>query len=199
MIKTGLQGIYISRIQEDSLAEKCGLTPGDQILSTNYTSFLDGITCQQAFRIICENECLLLNVLPRHEALSHQRRHHCYAWIDSDGRPTSPPPPDRDIINDSSSLEQQISQMNSSPFRRKSHCNAINDVRQVSQILFYLNFINFFIKSFFIYYSNAMILWFCDKWLIMDLIISIKAITNKSYFWIKSDIKQMLPNFFLMY
>jgi hypothetical protein len=69
----------------------------------------------------------------------------------------------------------------------------------VSQILFYLNFINFFIKSFFIYYSNAMILWFCDKWLIMDLIISIKAITNKSYFWIKSDIKQMLPNFFLMY
>jgi len=110
------------------MAEKCGLTPGDQILSTNYTSFLDGITCQQAFRIICENDCLLLNILPRHEALSHQRRHHCYAWIDPDGRPVSPPPPDRDIITESSSLE-----INSSPFRRKSHCSPINDIRQVSQ------------------------------------------------------------------
>ena len=110
------------------MAEKCGLRAGDQILSTNYTSFLDGITCKQALRIICENDCLLFNICPRHEALSHQRRHHCYAWIDVDGRPTSPPPPDRPLPTESSLMERQL---NSSPFRRKSHCNPINDIRQV--------------------------------------------------------------------
>lgn len=114
LLYPGLQGIYISRIQEDSLAEKCGLRPGDQILSTNYTSFMDGITCKQAFRIICENDCLLFNICPRHEELSLQRKHHSYAWIDADGRPTTT------LIEEPSLMERQINSINTSPFQRKS-------------------------------------------------------------------------------
>ncbi|RWS06841.1 uncharacterized protein B4U79_16175 [Dinothrombium tinctorium] len=136
-LEVGLQGtIYISRVAEHSAAEKCGLAPGDQILSANYTSFLDpSITCQKALHIICSENCLTLNILPRREALSSQRRHHTYAWIDPEGRPVSPPPPDRDPLPDSD-MDPMMITHSSGYRRRKSPALRMNEhnIRTVSEI-----------------------------------------------------------------
>ncbi|RWS31636.1 uncharacterized protein B4U80_12804 [Leptotrombidium deliense] len=136
-LEVGLQGtIYISRVSEHSLAEKHGLCPGDQILAANYTSFLDpSITCQQAMHIICSDNCITLSVLPRVEALSSQRRHHTYAWVDPEGRQVSPPPPDRDMTD--TDIDPVLSMHGS----RRRKASTSSDIRTVSEcsILFIRN------------------------------------------------------------
>ena len=122
-IEAGLKGtIYISRIAKGSLAEKNNLKVGDQILSANYTSFLDpNISCQKASHIICLQDCLNFNILPRREALSSQRRNHTYSWIDLNGRPVSPPPSDSDTLE--ATEDDKLSSTGSNPLftTRLSH------------------------------------------------------------------------------
>ena len=145
----GLQGIYVSRVQENSLAEKCGLSNGDQLLAVNYTSFLDGtITCQQAFNMICDNECLLMSILPRREAIlrqQQQQRRHQY-WIDTDGRPINSPdsPPSDSIISSSekdSPTEQRIATKINTGFSRghkRLPSNQLSEVRTVISLCLYI-------------------------------------------------------------
>lgn len=82
---------------EGSAAEKCHLRPGDQILSANYVSFLDGITCNRAYQVLASaDRQVVLTVVPRHQTFApRQRRHHCFGWVDPNGISVSPPPPDR--------------------------------------------------------------------------------------------------------
>lgn len=99
---TGLSSIYISRVAPNSAADKCGLSPGDQILSANYVSFLENISVKRAYEVLHSNgsHSVLLTFLPRREAFApRQRRHHCFSWIDPEGRSVSPPPPDRELVD----------------------------------------------------------------------------------------------------
>ena len=155
----GLQGIYVSRVQENSLAEKCGLSNGDQILAVNYTSFLDGtITCQQAFNMICDNECLLMSILPRREAIlrqqqqQQQQRRHQY-WVDADGQPINSPdsPPSDSIISSSdkdSPTEQRIATKINPGFSRghkRLPTNQLSEVRTVISLFFIYIYIYIYI------------------------------------------------------
>lgn len=45
-------GVYISRVEEGSVAERAGLRPGDSILEVNGTPFT-GISHEEALKVTC--------------------------------------------------------------------------------------------------------------------------------------------------
>lgn len=99
----GLQGIYISRFNENissaqrQVIEQSGLQPGDQILSVNYVSLLNCASCQRVLDVIAstnvDSQLVLLTVLPRCRASGKQHRQ--ARWNHAhDPRHVSPPAPD---------------------------------------------------------------------------------------------------------
>ena len=138
-LEAGLKGtIYISQVAKSSLAEKNNLSVGDQILSANYTSFLDpNITCQKATHIICLEKCLNLTVLPSREIALSQRRHHNYAWIDPKGRSISPPPSNAGYLFTSEAKSFGPSSLLSSRLTLASK-NIDQEIREVSTLFFIL-------------------------------------------------------------
>ncbi|XP_016770359.1 whirlin isoform X7 [Apis mellifera] len=99
-------GVYISRVEEGSVAERAGLRPGDTILEVNGTPFR-AVTHEEALKMLKSCRTLSMTVRgpaldPRcrggHPVWSSSGRQQSCSWIDRQGRPTSPPPlyPPRD-------------------------------------------------------------------------------------------------------
>ncbi|KAL1513449.1 hypothetical protein ABEB36_002859 [Hypothenemus hampei] len=95
-------GVYISRVEEGSVAERVGLRPGDSILEVNGTPFT-GISHEEALKVIKNmlKSCRKLSMTVRTPNLPGtgsmacsgapwQMRQTC-SWMDRHGRPVSPP------------------------------------------------------------------------------------------------------------
>ncbi|XP_060801770.1 whirlin [Amyelois transitella] len=80
-------GVYISRVEEGSVAERAGLRPGDSILQVNGTPF-SGISHDDALKML--KSCRQLTMTVR-TAGALVGRASC-SWMDRYGRPASPPP-----------------------------------------------------------------------------------------------------------
>ncbi|XP_057652005.1 disks large homolog 5 isoform X1 [Diorhabda carinulata] len=89
-------GVYISRVEEGSVAERAGLRPGDSILEVNGTPFT-GISHEEALKML--KSCRKLSMTVRSPNLPTagygggapwQMRQTC-SWMDRHGRPVSPP------------------------------------------------------------------------------------------------------------
>ncbi|XP_076670352.1 whirlin protein dyschronic isoform X4 [Andrena cerasifolii] len=99
-------GVYISRVEEGSVAERAGLRPGDTILEVNGTPFR-AVTHEEALKMLKSCRTLSMTVRgpaldPRcrvgHPVWSTSGRQQSCSWMDRQGRPASPPPvyPSRD-------------------------------------------------------------------------------------------------------
>ncbi|XP_076223137.1 whirlin protein dyschronic isoform X1 [Nomia melanderi] len=99
-------GVYISRVEEGSVAERAGLRPGDTILEVNGTPFRS-VTHEEALKMLKSCRTLSMTVRgpaldPRcrvgHPVWSTSGRQQSCSWMDRQGRPASPPPvyPSRD-------------------------------------------------------------------------------------------------------
>ncbi|XP_066589211.1 whirlin-like isoform X2 [Prorops nasuta] len=99
-------GVYISRVEEGSVAERAGLRPGDTILEVNGTPFR-AMTHEEALKMLKSCRTLSMTVRgpaldPRcrggHPVWSTSGRQQSCSWMDRQGRPASPPPiyPSRD-------------------------------------------------------------------------------------------------------
>ncbi|XP_076648138.1 whirlin protein dyschronic isoform X7 [Halictus rubicundus] len=99
-------GVYISRVEEGSVAERAGLRPGDTILEVNGTPFRS-VTHEEALTMLKSCRTLSMTVRgpaldPRcrvgHPVWSTSGRQQSCSWMDRQGRPASPPPvyPPRD-------------------------------------------------------------------------------------------------------
>ncbi|GAB1868448.1 WHRN protein [Camponotus japonicus] len=99
-------GVYISRVEEGSVAERAGLRPGDTILEVNGTPFR-AVTHEEALKMLKACRTLSMTVRgpaldPRcrggHPGWSSSGRQQSCSWMDRQGRPASPPPlhPPRD-------------------------------------------------------------------------------------------------------
>ncbi|XP_032677974.1 whirlin isoform X1 [Odontomachus brunneus] len=93
-------GVYISRVEEGSVAERAGLRPGDTILEVNGTPFR-AVTHEEALKMLKSCKTLSMTVRgpaldPRcrggHPVWSSSGRQQSCSWMDRQGRPTSPPP-----------------------------------------------------------------------------------------------------------
>ncbi|KYQ53335.1 Whirlin [Trachymyrmex zeteki] len=94
-------GVYISRVEEGSVAERAGLRPGDTILEVNGTPFR-AVTHEEALKMLKSCRTLSMTVRgpaldPRcrggHPVWSSSGRPQSCSWMDRQGRPASPPPP----------------------------------------------------------------------------------------------------------
>ncbi|XP_020708451.2 whirlin isoform X5 [Athalia rosae] len=93
-------GVYISRVEEGSVAERAGLRPGDTILEVNGTPFR-AVTHEEALKMLKSCRTLSMTVRgpaldPRcrggHPGWSSSGRQQSCSWMDRQGRPASPPP-----------------------------------------------------------------------------------------------------------
>ncbi|XP_063978692.1 whirlin isoform X7 [Diachasmimorpha longicaudata] len=98
-------GVYISRVEEGSVAERAGLRPGDTILEVNGTPFR-AVTHEEALKPFSKQmlkSCRTLSMTVRGPALdprcrgghpvwSGSGRQQSCSWMDRQGRPASPPP-----------------------------------------------------------------------------------------------------------
>ncbi|XP_063233633.1 whirlin-like [Bacillus rossius redtenbacheri] len=99
-------GVYISRVEEGSIAERVGLRPGDTILEVNGTPF-SGISHEEALKMLKSCRQLSMTVkspnlppppppppppMERPQPASPWLVRQAYSWIDRQGRPVSPPP-----------------------------------------------------------------------------------------------------------
>ncbi|XP_050309092.1 whirlin isoform X2 [Anthonomus grandis grandis] len=91
-------GVYISRVEEGSVAERSGLRPGDSILEVNGTPFT-GISHEEALKMLKSCRKISMTVrtpnLPGTGSMAcsgapWQMRQTC-SWMDRHGRPVSPP------------------------------------------------------------------------------------------------------------
>ncbi|XP_049822236.1 whirlin [Aethina tumida] len=90
-------GVYISRVEEGSVAERAGLRPGDSILEVNGTPFT-GISHEEALKMLKSCRKLSMTVrsptLPSGGVMSGGAPWHLRqtcSWMDRHGRPVSPP------------------------------------------------------------------------------------------------------------
>ncbi|KAK5645705.1 hypothetical protein RI129_004169 [Pyrocoelia pectoralis] len=116
-------GVYISRVEEGSVAERAGLRPGDSILEVNGTPFT-AITHEEALKML--KSCRKLSMTVKSPAIPTGAlesrcgplypRQTC-SWMDRQGRPVSPPleyskmsgvPPQRYGYNRSSSKDRSV-------------------------------------------------------------------------------------------
>uniref|UniRef100_A0A0A9VQ25 Whirlin n=1 Tax=Lygus hesperus TaxID=30085 RepID=A0A0A9VQ25_LYGHE len=93
-------GVYISRVEEGSVAERAGLRPGDTILQVNGTPFTN-ISHEDALKVLKSCRELSITVRstvpftersPPQQALPGGAPIQTYTWVDRKGRPVSPPP-----------------------------------------------------------------------------------------------------------
>ncbi|XP_026827245.1 whirlin isoform X10 [Ooceraea biroi] len=100
------RGVFISRVEEGSVADRAGLRPGDTILEVNGTPFR-AVTHEEALKMLKSCRTLSMTVRgpaldPRcrggHPVWSSSGRQQSCSWMDREGRPASPPPlhPPRD-------------------------------------------------------------------------------------------------------
>ncbi|XP_017773042.1 PREDICTED: whirlin isoform X2 [Nicrophorus vespilloides] len=89
-------GVYISRVEEGSVAERAGLRPGDSILEVNGTPFT-GVSHEDALKMLKSCRKLSMTVKsptvpggPGFGGASWHLRQTC-SWMDRQGRPVSPP------------------------------------------------------------------------------------------------------------
>ncbi|KAK4878935.1 hypothetical protein RN001_007081 [Aquatica leii] len=116
-------GVYISRVEEGSVAERAGLRPGDSILEVNGTPFT-AITHEEALKML--KSCRKISMTVKSPAIPTgamdgrggplYARQTC-SWMDRQGRPVSPPveytkaggiPPQRYGYSRSSSKDRSI-------------------------------------------------------------------------------------------
>ncbi|VEN42479.1 unnamed protein product, partial [Callosobruchus maculatus] len=87
-------GVYISRIEEGSVAERAGLRPGDSILEVNGTPFT-GISHEEALKMLKSCRKISMTVrsptLPMGNCVGPRPLRQTCSWIDRYGRPASPP------------------------------------------------------------------------------------------------------------
>ncbi|XP_065342381.1 whirlin isoform X7 [Cloeon dipterum] len=92
-------GVYISRVEENSVAEHVGLRPGDSILEVNGMPF-GGVSHDEALKMLktCRKVTMTVRsasggagyALPSASASAGAGQ--LYTWTDRHGRPVSPPP-----------------------------------------------------------------------------------------------------------
>ncbi|GJQ84098.1 hypothetical protein Trydic_g12073 [Trypoxylus dichotomus] len=114
-------GVYISRVEEGSVAERVGLRPGDSILEVNGTPFT-GISHEEALKMLksCRKLSMTVKSPAVHPGLGYggswHTRQTC-SWMDRQGRPVSPPleyarigqvPPQRYSYSRGSSKDRSI-------------------------------------------------------------------------------------------
>lgn len=114
----GKPGVYISRVEEGSVAERAGLRPGDSILEVNGKPFT-GISHEEALKML--KSCRTLSMTVKSPTLPSggipwQVRQTC-SWMDRHGRPVSPPmeykrggyiPPQRYVYGRNSSKDRSV-------------------------------------------------------------------------------------------
>ncbi|XP_069696772.1 whirlin-like [Periplaneta americana] len=92
-------GVYISRVEEGSVAERAGLRPGDTILEVNGTPF-STVSHEEALKML--KSCRKLSMTVKSPNLHLQPPpdrppagpwilRQTYSWMDRQGRPVSPP------------------------------------------------------------------------------------------------------------
>ncbi|XP_041049895.1 whirlin [Carcharodon carcharias] len=84
-------GIYVSLVEQNSLAEKEGLRVGDQILRVNDKVF-DKVTHGEAVKVLKGSKKLTLYVRSVGRIPGGYVTNHVYTWVDPLGRNVSPPP-----------------------------------------------------------------------------------------------------------
>ncbi|XP_051893351.1 whirlin isoform X1 [Pristis pectinata] len=84
-------GIYVSLVEQGSLAEKEGLRVGDQILRVNDKVF-DKVTHAEAVKVLKGSKKLILSVSSVGRIPGGYITNHVYTWVDPLGRSVSPPP-----------------------------------------------------------------------------------------------------------
>ncbi|XP_078282265.1 whirlin-like [Rhinoraja longicauda] len=84
-------GIYVSLVEQDSLAEKEGLLVGDQIVRVNDKVF-DQVTHAEAVKVLKGSKKLILSVSSVGRIPGGYVTNHIYTWVDPLGRSVSPPP-----------------------------------------------------------------------------------------------------------
>uniref|UniRef100_UPI00398F1178 whirlin n=1 Tax=Pristiophorus japonicus TaxID=55135 RepID=UPI00398F1178 len=84
-------GIYVSLVEQGSLAEKEGLRVGDQILRVNDKVF-DKVTHGEAVKVLKGSKKLTLYVRSVGRIPGGYITNHVYTWVDPLGRSVSPPP-----------------------------------------------------------------------------------------------------------
>ncbi|XP_065068288.1 uncharacterized protein LOC135693678 isoform X2 [Rhopilema esculentum] len=83
-------GIYVSNVEQGSIAEKKNLCTGDQIVKINEFNF-QKIDHANAVKIIQQNKKLRLLVFSSSLVPGARLSHMEYQWVDTNGRPSSPP------------------------------------------------------------------------------------------------------------
>ncbi|XP_059470565.1 whirlin isoform X6 [Neocloeon triangulifer] len=97
-------GVYISRVEENSVAEHVGLRPGDSILEVNGMPF-GGVSHDEALKMLKTCRKVTMTVRshgnptsypalqpPNSTAAASAGAGQLYTWTDRHGRPVSPPP-----------------------------------------------------------------------------------------------------------
>ncbi|XP_072908549.1 whirlin isoform X3 [Hemitrygon akajei] len=84
-------GIYVSLVEQGSLAEKEGLRVGDQILRVNDKMF-DKVTHAEAVKVLKGAKKLIVCVSSVGRIPGGYVTNHVYTWVDPLGRSVSPPP-----------------------------------------------------------------------------------------------------------
>ncbi|XP_031561837.1 uncharacterized protein LOC116297698 isoform X2 [Actinia tenebrosa] len=84
-------GLYVSSLDDNSIAEYEGLLPGDHIISVNDIQF-DGLSHDQAVKIIKNSKKLNMVVRSVGRIPNTFVAESTYKWIDSMGQRVSPPP-----------------------------------------------------------------------------------------------------------
>ncbi|XP_072096053.1 whirlin isoform X1 [Mobula birostris] len=84
-------GIYVSLVEQGSLAEKEGLRVGDQILRVNDKVF-DKVTHAEAVKVLKGAKKLIVCVSSVGRIPGGYVTNHVYTWVDPLGRSVSPPP-----------------------------------------------------------------------------------------------------------
>ncbi|XP_072421668.1 whirlin isoform X1 [Chiloscyllium punctatum] len=110
-------GIYVSLVEQNSLAEKEGLRVGDQILRVNDKVF-DKVTHGEAVKVLKGSKKLVLYVRSVGRIPGGYVTNHVYTWVDPLGRSVSPPP---------NLLEHKSNTLRSKESEKKSHLQLLRD------------------------------------------------------------------------
>ncbi|GAB6021900.1 Deafness, autosomal recessive 31 [Chamberlinius hualienensis] len=114
-------GIYVSRVDPFSEAEKSGIKPGDQILSVNGKPF-DSITLQDAIQVLKSTNLLILTLCNVGRIPYSCILHQTYTWVDRHGRRVSPPDEYEPQFHRSSSTWSLYSATKTSKLRKVTLC-----------------------------------------------------------------------------
>ncbi|XP_067825718.1 whirlin isoform X2 [Heptranchias perlo] len=110
-------GIYVSLVEQGSLAEKEGLRVGDQILRVNDKVF-EKVTHGEAVKVLKGSKKLTLYVRSVGRIPGGYVTNHVYTWVDPLGRSVSPPP---DL------LEHRSSTLRRKESEKKSNLQLLRD------------------------------------------------------------------------